>query len=545
MPVRYKFFVSLIVCITLNFVLVINSFAYVNNQETVGVIAQPNVVSNSANGGEDSVNPYGIKTIEGDVPAGKLRVTPYLMTVADTYNNRVLLYNPIDPDIGADAAFGQDDLVSGEPNRGGSVDADTMNHPMDAIFDGTHLVVADTGNNRVLIWSNLGGGGPNPDIVLGQDDFTHNSSNKGGAVGPDTLNSPTAVFSDGDILVVADSGNNRILTWNTFPTDSTDEPTGIFGQADFVSGECNRGGSVGPNTLCNPKGVFSIFGAVFVADTDNNRVVFWYTDPENPEFIWGQPDAISNSVNRGGSANSNTLNHPQDVYFDPYTSQFFIADTDNNRILVWDDFTGDDTADFVLGQVDMTHIFANKGYLTPTARTLKGPTSISPFSGFALYALDSGNNRIVAYPDSTDPADSGDEEPFDGPPEWESEDDTGGDILEIIRKHKDDKPKKEKCEWSKPPTTTWIKLTPKIVNNVRGMQLTWTQYSADKITIKIDDGTGSFPWRIEKTLNDGHEFLPNVDASQKIQIRPYNHCNEGELSFPVSYQSFTNGWHLD
>ncbi len=103
--------------------------------------------------------------------------------------------------------------------------------------------------------------------------------------------------------------------------------------------------------------------------------------------------------------------------------------------------------------------------------------------------------------------------------------------------------KDTRCLWSKPGKTTWIKLEPATVNGVSGMNLIWTQYGADKISVKIDDGTGNYPWNISNMSNDGHEFLPNVASWQNIKIKPINHCKSGEYSVPVSADSFQNGWY--
>ncbi len=102
--------------------------------------------------------------------------------------------------------------------------------------------------------------------------------------------------------------------------------------------------------------------------------------------------------------------------------------------------------------------------------------------------------------------------------------------------------KDTKCRWEVPPQPTWIKLEPEEREDSKGMLLTWTQYSADKMTIKIDDGTGSFPWKIHKTENDGHEFLANVQSWQNIVIKPINHCNEGEYSITISLDQYPEGW---
>jgi predicted outer membrane repeat protein len=102
--------------------------------------------------------------------------------------------------------------------------------------------------------------------------------------------------------------------------------------------------------------------------------------------------------------------------------------------------------------------------------------------------------------------------------------------------------KKEKCYSVEPTQTEWIKMQPMQKDGTQGMYLTWTQYMANKVTIKIDDGTGTFPWQIYKTANDGQEFLPNVAGSQLVQIIPYNECKQGTSAIDFSRNNFPQGW---
>jgi hypothetical protein len=99
-----------------------------------------------------------------------------------------------------------------------------------------------------------------------------------------------------------------------------------------------------------------------------------------------------------------------------------------------------------------------------------------------------------------------------------------------------------RCHWVKPDETTWIKLQPEVRDGVPGMFMTWAQYSANRVNIVIDDGTGDYPWTIWEAMNNGHRFLPNVDKSQKIRILPINHCKTGNLSKPVSLEQYPDGW---
>src|SRR5690606_8373287 len=76
--------------------------------------------------------------------------------------------------------------------------------PLSSWSDGQKLAVADTGNNRVLIWNQFPAGADvPPDIVLGQPDFNTNTANTGG-VSDISMNGPITVYWDGTHFIVAE-----------------------------------------------------------------------------------------------------------------------------------------------------------------------------------------------------------------------------------------------------------------------------------------------------------------------------------------------------
>ncbi len=93
-----------------------------------------------------------------------------------------------------------------------------FNHPNGLASDDTHLLVCDRFNNRILVWNSLPGSwNDTPDLVLGQPDFTSNNPGNG----KHQLNwVGNASLAANGKLAVADTENDRILLWNSFPTQN-------------------------------------------------------------------------------------------------------------------------------------------------------------------------------------------------------------------------------------------------------------------------------------------------------------------------------------
>ena len=113
-------------------------------------------------------------------------------------------------------------------NSGGPL---SFNHPKGIASDGVRLLLVDGNNNRVLIWNNLPTDNTPPDVVLGQPDFTSNSP----GTGRHQMNWPVGVSTDGTRVVVADTYNDRILIWTQFPTsNATPADIVLDGRTDSV-----------------------------------------------------------------------------------------------------------------------------------------------------------------------------------------------------------------------------------------------------------------------------------------------------------------------
>ena len=89
-----------------------------------------------------------------------------------------------------------------------------FNHNSVPASDGTRLAVADRFNNRVLIWTSIPSGNTPPDLVLGQSSMASNDP----GTGRDQMNWPVSVAMAAGKLVVSDTNNHRLLIWTRFPT---------------------------------------------------------------------------------------------------------------------------------------------------------------------------------------------------------------------------------------------------------------------------------------------------------------------------------------
>ena len=185
------------------------------------------------------------------------------LVVADTGNNRTLVWSPIP---GSSNPFAPENVLLGQTSDTSCtavtpVTSQTQSSPSGVWTDGTRLAVADTQNNRVLIWTAFPTtANQAPSLVLGP-----------ALTGAGSLNSPSAVTSNGTQLIVADTSNNRVLIWNALPTTSAQAPEAVLGQASLTT-TASGGGAAG---LSKPSGLLLDAGHLWVSDTNNNRVVYY------------------------------------------------------------------------------------------------------------------------------------------------------------------------------------------------------------------------------------------------------------------------------
>ena len=216
--------------------------------------------------------------------------------------------------------------------------------------------------------------------MLGQPDLNTITPNTGTAnvliPAANTLRGPEGVWIQGNQFFVADSMNNRVLIWNSWPTTNGQPASLVLGQPDFntqTQGDLTQGTPPAtPSNMLNPVSVTSDGVRLFVSDLGQNRVLIWNTIPTVNQaaanVALGQLDLVSNipdnaftqnsttlvetpvmcQVSNGKDTNGNptyppvceyTLNLPRYALSDG--TRLFVADGGNDRVLIYEPIPSD------------------------------------------------------------------------------------------------------------------------------------------------------------------------------------------------------------
>lgn len=302
--------------------------------------------------------------------------------------------------LAAATVIGQTSAVANGFNQSAAVTAGGATRPRGIAIDGGDLLVAETSRHRVLVHELPLVPGKEPKLVLGQPDESLSLPNSGGTPTATSLASPQAVFADHDRIIVADAGNHRVLIYpRSAPPSGAPAASLVLGQATFADASPNRGGSPTAATLSAPSSVYSDGQKLVIADTGNNRVLVWSAIPttngQPADLVLGQDDFVNGAPNRGtGSATAATFAVPLAVHM--RGGALFVADSGNNRVVVFDSLptTSGAAGSKVLGQPDTAS-------RAPTAdindaRRLAGPVALAS-DGANLYVADRDANRVVGY----------------------------------------------------------------------------------------------------------------------------------------------------
>jgi hypothetical protein len=326
------------------------------------------------------------------------------LVVCDTGNHRVLIWH----DPGALASHADADVVLGQPDfstegaqAGGRGPAKGMRLPTGVLVHEGRLVVADAWNHRLLVWDDVPRSSDTaPDLIIGQVDDRSVDENRGAGCSPIGFYWPFGLAMVDGRLWVADTGNRRVLAWDGIP-EPDEPPAVVLGQPDALSRDENRG-ELGPASFRWPHAVAGTGSTLFVADAGNHRILGWQPPPDGDSaagLVFGQPDFVSAGEFPYQAQTASSLRFPYAIDIAPLAGAeaMAVADTANNRILVWDSVPdgSDVPADRVLGQPDFGTNGENR-WDAVRDDTFCWPYGISLHAGRVAVA-DSGNNRVTIW----------------------------------------------------------------------------------------------------------------------------------------------------
>jgi uncharacterized protein (TIGR03437 family) len=420
---------------------------YLTGQAARIVIGQPNFTAQQAD---------APSAIETGAVGGVAYVNNTLFVIdsnivqASPVYNRLLIYNNIHDFVGDPSALipqgvrcpicgDTANVVLGQPNFTTlpavltyplpPPTASGMRTPTAVASDGVHLVVADTDNNRVLIWNSIPTSNNQPaDVVVGQPDFA--------TIKPITLDnksfrSPQGVWLQGGRLFVADTQNHRIMVYNSIPTSNGIAADYVLGEPNFNTAPSAETVSITPaaNNLFYPVSVTSDGTRLFVSDLGNNRVLIWSSIPTQTQqpanFVVGQPDMMSNTANNvtvlcasngtttttTGTTTTTTPTYPFECAATMDTPRFalsdgtrlFISDGGNDRVLVYESIPASNgvRADEILGQVDeftndVSDVNTTTNTFTSAANSVRSPMSLAT-DGLNLFVADPFDRRVMVF----------------------------------------------------------------------------------------------------------------------------------------------------
>jgi uncharacterized protein (TIGR03437 family) len=317
--------------------------------------------------------------------------------------HRVLVFQP--PFGNGQAAVRQ--IGGNAPPQGQSATAETLREPSDIVFINDSIYVADTGNNRIMVFPPFGQwpatGLPSATSVIAQSNFGTITAHRGSPrPGPNGLRRPTGMAAIGDTLFVVDSANHRMLQWPA-PYQTANK---VLGQNGFVYGGVNL--AEGREFFFSSAAGIAVDHVsatpyLYVADALNHRVLGFrdvrrFQNGATADLVLGQPDVFTTVVNFPFNdieqPSATGLAAPSGLAVDD-EGNLWVVDRGNGRVLRFPrpfERAGLQEADLVIGQLSLT-----SKNLDPTSRTMRAPTGILFTNDGHLLVSDPGLNRVLFF----------------------------------------------------------------------------------------------------------------------------------------------------
>ncbi|MDX1907724.1 MAG: hypothetical protein SF053_11870 [Bacteroidia bacterium] len=303
-------------------------------------IGEPDIVLGQADPGDTGRNRGGdVSAATLQYPSGVWSDGQRLI-IADAWNHRVLVWHQFPTRHGqpADVVIGQENFTANEPNGlgiGAAPSDRSLYWPYGIHCDGTRLWIADTGNRRVLYYDHIPDTHHAPaTAVIGKPDFISRDYEHTDAVWPYSVR-----VSPAGRMAIADTQYFRVLVWHDWTTALTQPADVILGQADFEQNGANQYGLYPQaHTLNWCYDTCWLDDTLLVADTGNSRVLWFSPYPSQHNTpasnLIGKPDFVT------GSENAATTLGTQEMMYWPFAisagdGYIVLADTGNHRILFY------------------------------------------------------------------------------------------------------------------------------------------------------------------------------------------------------------------
>jgi sugar lactone lactonase YvrE len=187
-------------------------------------------------------------------------------------------------------------------------------------------------------------------------------------------------------------GANAVDLLGEYDGTSLTNPQPIYTKSG-VNDSPNRLGFSGPTGAV----LDSVYHRFFLSDTANSRVLIYNLNTDNTfpdriaDNVLGQPNFVSNTTTVSQSRVSST----QGLAFDSVNNRLFVADSGNNRVLIFDvsTITNGQNASNVLGQSNFT---SNSATTTQSGMNTPVPLAYDTSTG-RLFVGESTNRRVTVF----------------------------------------------------------------------------------------------------------------------------------------------------
>jgi len=274
-------------------------------------------------------------------PFGFARTSNGTMIVADTYNDRVMVYHP-NGTFRAQVGTG----VSGNAS-------DQFRHPYDVELDADEMIyILDTDNYRIQVF------------YPGNLSLAYTLMSGTGGPANDQLKWPCGFSLRGDRMAVADTYNHRVQILN------------LTGGHLFTIGVTGTPGSDDAHFSRPRKVDLAPNGDIYVADADNNRIQIFDSTGTFKKTL---------GFSRKYSFDDDHFYSPGRVAVDG-DGQIYVADTSNHRVQVFSQFG---VLESTLGSASVREAGDDNEHLfVPRGVTITGDN---------IYVADTGNERVQVF----------------------------------------------------------------------------------------------------------------------------------------------------